>query len=139
MSVISTPGKSFRLKYPHLQQQEFPVAVKIFHNPRCSKSRTTLQLLKDKGLDPEIVLYLDNPPGEEEISSILALLGIGPRELMRKGEPEYREQDLGRAGLDDGALIAAMAATPKLIERPIVLANGKAAIGRPPESVLDIL
>jgi len=115
------------------------VALKIFHNPRCSKSRATLQLLKDKGLDPEIVLYLDNPPEKEEIVSILALLGLGPRELMRKGEAEYREQDLGRAGLDDGALIAAMAATPRLIERPIVLANGKAAIGRPPESVLDIL
>ncbi len=112
---------------------------RIIHNPRCSKSRATLQLLKDHGHDPEIVLYLDTPPGAEELKSIVARLGIGPRDLMRKGEPEYQQQGLDNQGLSDDELIAAMVATPMLIERPIVIANGKAAIGRPPERVLAIL
>ena len=115
------------------------MTITIFHNPRCSKSRATLALLQEKGIEPDIRLYLDNPPGEAELADILALLGKSPRELMRKGEAEYRAQGLADDSLDDAALIAAMAATPKLIERPIVLANGRAAIGRPPESVLDIL
>ena len=115
------------------------MSVKIFHNPRCSKSRATLQLLKERGHEPEVVLYLETPPDEEEIRSILTLLDIGPRDLMRKGESEYREQGLHQPDLGNDSLIAAMSATPRLIERPIVLANGKAAIGRPPESVLDIL
>ena len=115
------------------------MSLKIFHNPRCSKSRATLQLLNERGLEPEIVLYLESPPDEEEIKSILSLLDIGPRELMRKGEPEYRAMGLDRPELGNAALIAAMSSTPRLIERPIVLANGKAAIGRPPGSVLDIL
>lgn len=111
----------------------------IFHNPRCSKSRATLALLQEHGIEPEIRLYLENPPDPAELAGILDLLGRAPRELMRRGEAEYREQNLADDGLDDEALIAAMCATPKLIERPIVLANGKAAVGRPPESVLDIL
>ena len=115
------------------------MTTRIFHNPRCSKSRATLALLQEQGIEPEIVLYLESPPDAEQIRSILDLLGQTPRELMRKGESEYREQGLGDPTLDDDALIAAMASTPKLIERPIVFANGKAAIGRPPESVLDIL
>lgn len=115
------------------------MAITIFHNPRCSKSRTTLSLLQEQGIEPDIRLYLQDPPDAAELEKILQLLGKSPRELMRKGEAEYREQGLHDEGLDDAALIAAMTATPKLIERPIVLANGKAAVGRPPESVLEIL
>lgn len=115
------------------------MAITIFHNPRCSKSRATLSLLEEKGIEPEIRLYLENPPNAAELTEILTLLGRSPRELMRKGEAEYKEQGLADGSLDDSALIAAMTATPKLIERPIVIANGKAAVGRPPESVLDIL
>ena len=115
------------------------MTVKIIHNPRCSKSRATLQILNDQGVEPELILYLDTPPDAEQLKSILTKLGLTPRELMRKGEAEYREQGLDDQGLSDDELVAAMVATPKLIERPIVLANGKAAIGRPPESVLAIL
>jgi len=111
----------------------------IFHNPRCSKSRATLALLQEQGIEPQIRLYLEDPPGETELRSILKKLGRTPRELIRKGEAEYREQGLANPDLDDHALIAAMVQTPKLIERPIVLANGKAAIGRPPETGLEIL
>lgn len=115
------------------------MTITIFHNPRCSKSRATLALLQEQGLEPDIRLYLENPPKAGELNEILGLLNMTPRQLMRKGEAEYREQGLGDESLSDEALIAAMTRTPKLIERPIVLANGKAAIGRPPESVLDIL
>ena len=115
------------------------MAITIFHNPRCSKSRATLSLLQEQGIEPEVRLYLQDPPDAEELVKILALLGKSPRELMRKGEAEYKEQGLADEGLADKTLIAAMTATPKLIERPIVLANGKAAMGRPPESVLEIL
>lgn len=115
------------------------MAITIFHNPRCSKSRATLALLQEQGIEPEIRLYLENPPSTAELGEILALLDRNPRELMRKGEAEYKEQGLADTSLDDSTLVAAMVTTPKLIERPIVLANGKAAVGRPPESVLDIL
>jgi arsenate reductase len=115
------------------------MTTRIFHNPRCSKSRATLALLQEQGIEPEIRLYLEEPPTENELRSVLKLLGRPARELIRKGEAEYREQGLANPELDDNALIAAMVRTPKLIERPIVLANGKAAIGRPPESVLEIL
>ena len=115
------------------------MTVKILHNPRCSKSRATLQLLQDRGIEAEIILYLETPPGAEELKSILARLGRSPRELMRKGESEYRELGLDNMALGDDELISAMVANPRLIERPVVLANGKAAVGRPPESVLEIL
>jgi arsenate reductase len=115
------------------------VTIQILHNPRCSKSRATLQLLRDHGHDPEIVLYLENPPDARRLSEILQALGRAPRELMRKGEAEYREQGLGDERLSDQQLIAAMVATPKLIERPIVIAGDRAAVGRPPEAVLEIL
>jgi arsenate reductase len=115
------------------------MTISIFHNPRCSKSRATLALLQKQGIEPEIRLYLDAPPSASELRSILKKLGKSPRELMRKGEAEYREQGLNDEALHDDELIAAMLATPKLIERPIVLANKRAAIGRPPESVLEIL
>ena len=115
------------------------MTITIFHNPRCSKSRATLALLQENGVEPDIRLYLQDPPDAAELQGILGKLGKSPRELMRKGEAEYREQGLADESLDDNALLAAMVATPKLIERPIVLANDKAAIGRPPESVLEIL
>lgn len=115
------------------------MSVKMYHNPRCSKSRATLELLRDRGIEPEIILYLETPPDEKELSAILDMLGREPRELMRKGESEYREQNLDDPGLSRDQLIAAMVTSPRLIERPIVLANGKAAVGRPPESVLEIL
>lgn len=115
------------------------MAITIFHNPRCSKSRATLALLQERGLDPDIRLYLEDPPDAEELRTILGRLGVTARELLRKGEAEYREQGLGDTTLGEDELIAAMAATPRLIERPIVLAGNRAAIGRPPESVLAIL
>jgi arsenate reductase len=115
------------------------MTIRIFHNPRCSKSRATLALLQERGIEPEIVLYLDSPPDAAELSNMMKLLGKSPRELMRKGEAEYKDLGLSDESLSDGQLTAAMVANPRLIERPIVLANGKAAVGRPPESVLDIL
>jgi arsenate reductase len=115
------------------------MTIRIFHNPRCSKSRAALALLQERGIEPEIVLYLETPPSERELAGILQKLGKSPRELMRRGEAEYRELGLADESLADDQLIAAMAQHPRLIERPIVLAHGKAAVGRPPESVLDIL
>lgn len=114
-------------------------ATRIFHNPRCSKSRQTLALLEEKGIQPDVVRYLDTPPSASELTAILKQLGKSPRELMRKGESEYKELSLDDSSLSDEQLIEAMVAHPKLIERPIVLHGGKAALGRPPEAVLDIL
>ncbi|GGE72010.1 arsenate reductase [Streptosporangium jomthongense] len=113
--------------------------IRIFHNPRCSKSRQTLELLKEQGIEPEIIRYLETPPTEQELTNILKTLNREPRELMRTGEKEYKELGLDNPDLSHGQLIAAMVANPKLIERPIVLANGKAEVGRPPENVLAIL
>ena len=113
--------------------------VQILHNPRCSKSRATLQLLRDNGVEPVVLEYLQTPPGADELASILHKLGMQPRELMRKGQAEYKAMGLDDPGLSDEQLISAMLEAPILIERPIVLANDKAAIGRPPESVLEIL
>jgi arsenate reductase len=115
------------------------MTIRILHNPRCSKSRATLALLQQQGIEPEITLYLETPPAADEISSILEMLGMKPRDLMRRGEAEYKEQGLDNESLSDDELIEAMMATPKLIERPIVLNRDRAAIGRPPESVLKIL
>lgn len=113
--------------------------TRIFHNPRCSKSRQTLELLTQRGLEPEIVRYLETPPSAQQLDTILDLLALQPRELMRHKEPEYKQLGLDRAELSRQQLIDAMIANPRLIERPIVLANGKAVIGRPPEAVLTIL
>ena len=113
--------------------------VQILHNPRCSKSRATLQLLQQAGIEPEVIEYLRTPPDADQLSSILDKLGLGPRELMRKGQSEYKAMGLDDTELSDEQLIAAMLEAPILIERPIVLANGKAALGRPPEAVLEIL
>lgn len=115
------------------------MTVTIYHNPRCSKSRAALELLKERGIEPEIVEYLKNPPSAGELGAILQQLGMEPRELMRKNEPEYKDTGMDNPSLDRQALINGMVATPKLIERPIVLANGKAVLGRPPEKVLQIL
>ena len=115
------------------------MSVTIYHNPRCSKSRQTLQLLQEKGIEPEIVRYLETPPDAAQLRSVLKMLGIGPRELMRTKEKEYKESGADNPELDDEQLIALMVAHPKLIERPIVVSEGRAAIGRPPESVLEIL
>lgn len=114
-------------------------SVVIYHNPRCSKSRQTLELLRTRGIEPQVIEYLKTPPSPSELERILMLLKLDPRGLMRRKEPEYREANLDDPGLSRDALIQAMVQHPKLIERPIVLANDKAAIGRPPESVLDIL
>jgi arsenate reductase len=113
--------------------------VTIYHNPHCSKSRQTLELLIRQGIEPEIVEYLKTPPDMSTLKKILKLLDIKPRDLMRRKEPVYKEAGLDDGDLNDKQLITAMLEYPVLIERPIVLANGKAAIGRPPESVLDIL
>lgn len=114
--------------------------VAIYHNPRCSKSRETLNLLKENGVDPEVVLYLETPPDAPTITSLLSKLGFASaRNLMRQKEDLYKELNLGEPSLSEQQLIQAIIDNPKLIERPIVLANGQARIGRPPESVLEIL
>lgn len=115
------------------------MTVKIYHNPRCSKSRQTLQLLKENNIEPEVIEYLNTPPTVNELDSVLTLLDLEPRDLMRKKESAYKEAGLDDTELDRTALIEGMIANPIVIERPIVIANGKAAIGRPPESVLDII
>jgi arsenate reductase len=115
------------------------MSIKIYHNPRCSKSRQTLQLLKDNQVEPEILEYLKTPPSREELEQVLDMLGLEPRELMRTKEKEYKELGLDNPDLSHDQLIDAMLATPKLIERPIVIKDGKAAIGRPPEKVLELL
>ncbi len=113
--------------------------VTILHNPRCTKSRATLALLTDRGIEPRIVDYLNAPPSIEELARIIRMLGGGARGLMRMEEPEYRELGLDNEELAERDLIAAMCAHPRLIQRPIVVTRSKAAIGRPPEAVLDIL
>ena len=113
--------------------------VRIYHHSRCSKSRATLALLQDRADDVEVINYLDTPPTAKELSGLLKQLGMTARQLLRTGEAEYAELGLDSPSLDDQALIAAMVAHPRLIERPIVVANGKAVIGRPPEAVLAIL
>lgn len=115
-------------------------AVTLYHNPRCSKSRETLALLREQGIEPEIVLYLETPPDAAILRQLIDLLGLkNPRELMRRKEEEYKTLALDNPALNDEQLIAAMVAHPRLIERPIAVANGKARIGRPPEQVLDVL
>ena len=115
------------------------MSVTIYHNPRCSKSRETLTLLRDHGVEPRIVEYLKDPPTGEVLSDLLDRLGLEPRALMRRKEPEYAELGLDDPGLSREALIAAMVSHPRLIERPIVVTEGKAALGRPPQAVLGVL
>jgi arsenate reductase len=115
------------------------VNTRILHNPRCSKSRATLALLREHGIEPDVVRYLETPPDAAELGRILDVLGMQPRDLMRSGESVYAELGLGDASLTREQLIAAMVEHPVLIQRPIVLQDERAAIGRPPEAVLDIL
>lgn len=113
--------------------------IKIFHNPRCSKCRLTMGILDDKGLNVNVVEYLNTPPTTAELNEILELLGVEPRELMRKHETPYKENKLDNPDLSREQLIQAMVDNPILIERPIIIHGNKATIGRPPEKVLDIL
>lgn len=111
----------------------------IYHNPRCSKSRQTLALLEENGIQPEVVLYLEETPSAADIEALLAKLGIRARQLLRKGEDAYKENGLRDESLSDAELIAAMVTHPKLIERPIVVKADRAVLGRPPENVLDLI
>jgi len=113
--------------------------VTLYHNPRCSKSRQALDLLRKRGVEPDVVLYLENPPSKARLRELLKLLGIGPRELLRRGEDVYKSLRLADPALSDAKLIDAMAENPILIERPIAVAGKHAVIGRPPEKVLEIL
>ena len=113
--------------------------ISIYHNPRCSKSRQTLQLLIDNNVTPAIIEYLKVGISAEDVSSLLKKLDLSPRQLMRVKETEYKEQHLNNELLTDNELIEAIVKTPKLLERPIVVNNDKAAIGRPPEAVLEII
>ena len=115
------------------------MSVTIWHNPRCSKSRATLAILEDKGISFTVLSYLETSPSAAEIDKVLASLNLEPRDLMRKGEGPYKENGLDNPDLSRDQLIEAMIKDPILIERPIVIKGEKAAIGRPPESVLDIL
>lgn len=111
----------------------------LYHNPRCSKSRGALELLEARGLTPTVVRYLETPLSAAQLRDLLAKLNISARQLLRSGEDEYKALNLAYSGLTDAQLIDAMAAHPKLIERPILVAGDKAVIGRPPEKVLEIL
>lgn len=115
------------------------MTVTIYHNPRCTKSRQTLQLLQERGVEPRVIEYLKNPPSAAELDAILKLLDLEPRALMRRQEAPYTDLGLDDPSLSRAQLIAAMVENPVLIERPVVLANGRAALGRPPENVLTIL
>jgi arsenate reductase len=113
--------------------------VSLYHNPRCSKSRQTLALLEERGIEPEIIEYLETPPDAATISGLLGKLGVGAIELIRRGEAPFAELGLAGKEGDDAALIEAMVSHPILIQRPIVVSGEQARIGRPPENVLDIL
>lgn len=113
--------------------------VVILHNPDCSKSREALALLEARGIAPRVVAYLEMPPTVAELDAIVGRLGVDPRDVMRREEPEYAALHLDDPGLAREELLAAMRAHPNLIQRPIVIANGRAALGRPPEAVLSIL
>ena len=113
--------------------------TRLYHNPRCSKSRAALELLQARGVEPRIVAYLDSAPDADELRDLLRLLDLPARALLRSGEDAYAALGLDDPSLNDDALIAAMAAHPQLIERPVFVHNGRALIGRPPERVLELL
>ncbi len=115
------------------------MSVTIYHNPRCSKSRQTLDLIRKQGIEPEIVEYLETPPSAKKMAQLLSMLNMEPRQIMRKNEAIYKELGLKDADLNKTELIKILVENPKLIERPIVVNGGKAALGRPPENVLEIL
>lgn len=112
---------------------------KIYHNPRCSKSRQTLEILNEKGVEVEIVEYLKTPPSAEELAGVISALGVTPQDVMRKKEAEYKEAGLDNDSLSSEKQIELMVAYPKVIERPIVIKGKKAVVGRPPENVLDLI
>jgi len=115
------------------------MSITIYHNPRCSKSRQTLELLRDNNIEPDIIEYMNTPPDQQTLISLLDKLGLGARQLMRNKEQAYKDADLDNPDLSELELIDAMIEEPKLIERPIVVNGDKAAIGRPPENVLKII
>ena len=130
-------ARSRRKVPPRLHVREFDMALTIYHNPRCTKSRETLALLEKKGLKPRVVEYLKTPPNASELKNIARMLGLSVRDLVRKSEAV--DVGIDPVEMDEKALVAAMVRNPIVIERPIVVNNGKAAIGRPPENVLKIL
>ena len=111
----------------------------IYHNPRCSKSRQTLELLRTHGVEPEIELYLESPLDAQAITDLLDNLRIGAAQLVRRSEQDFKDNNLGRADITEDELIAAMVKYPKLIERPIVVSGDRAVLGRPPENILELL
>lgn len=113
--------------------------IKIYHNSRCSKSRQTLEILKNNNCDIQIIEYLKSPPTFQELEDVLDKLNFEPRDLMRKGEKIYKEENLSNASLTNNTLIEKMILNPILIERPIVISGDKVVIGRPPEKVLEII
>lgn len=113
--------------------------IRLYHNPRCSKSRGALELLNEHGIQPRVIAYLDTPPSADELRNLLRMLALPARALLRTGEEEYTALGLADASLSEDALIAAMAAHPRLIERPVFVHRGRAVIGRPPEQVLTLL
>lgn len=115
------------------------MSMRIYHNPRCSKSRQTLQLLRDKGFEPTVVEYLRTPPDIDDLRRLAALLGVAPLQMVRRKEAEFRIAGLDRGEPDDDTVLAAIREYPRLLERPIVVNGDRAAIGRPPEQVLSIL
>ena len=115
------------------------MAVTIYHNPKCATSRATLKLLRAHGIEPVIIEYLKTPPTRTELAALVKQLGLKPRELLRRKEPDYKSARLDNPKLTDSAILAAMLKHPKLIERPIVVKGKKAVLGRPPENVLKIL
>lgn len=133
-TVFFRPGLYIALKVFEMKD-----SIRIYHNPRCSKSRMSLELLHEKGIEADVVEYLKTPPGKQELNELLDLLKLEPRQLMRTHESEYKDNHLDNDALTRDQLVDAMVKFPKLIERPIVVANGKAAIGRPPENILEIL
>jgi len=113
--------------------------TRLYHNPRCSKSRGALEILRERGVEPQIVAYLDTPPSPAELRALLDALSLPARALLRMGEDEYRTLGLADESLSESALIDAMSAHPRLIERPVFVHGGRAVIGRPPERVLELL
>lgn len=114
-------------------------AVRIYHNPRCSKSRQTLALLEEHGVSPEVILYLETPPTAVELGQLVSQLGISARQLLRKGEDAYQANNLADESIDDEQVLVIMAANPILIERPIVVKGERAVLGRPPENALELI
>lgn len=111
----------------------------LYHNPRCSKSRGALELLRERGIEPQVIHYLETPPDAASLRGLVERLGIAPRALLRRGEDEYARLGLDDPSLDDDRIIAAMAEHPRLIERPVLVRGDRAVIGRPPEKILDLL